>query len=605
MKAFLFIMRYARGLGHAAGFMVLFNVLVALFSLASLGVLFPVLQILFGTAPRVYNQVPWALTGDAIQNNIYFLVTRQIESQGEISALLMICLLGIAMFFFKNVFQYGALVSASTLYNGLVHNLRVAMHKQLLHAPITHVNDQRKGDLISRFSGDMQEIQWTVLTSIEAVVKAPLMIISSVAILIAMSPQLTLFLALVLPVTGLILPLIGKSLKRTATRAQGQLGHLISVLEEHLTGIRILKSFTAEQRAKETFADASRAYTRTHNRAMRKKDLASPLSEFFGASVMILILWYGGQLILVEKTLTGEGLITYLGFFYQIIPNVKQFSQGLFAIQKGNGAALRIIEVLQAPEEPYARAQALPVKGFERALAFENVSFSYADRQVLHGVNLSIPKGQIIALVGASGSGKTTMANLIPRFFEVHQGAITLDGTNINELDLLGLRGLMGMVTQESILFNDTAFNNIRLGKPNATAAEVEHAARIAHAHDFIATLPDGYHTNIGEGGNKLSGGQRQRLSIARAVLNDPPILILDEATSALDTESERLVQEALNKLMENRTSIVIAHRLSTIQHADMIVVMDQGRIIETGKHQELLNKDGVYAKLCAMQSFF
>ena len=492
------------------------------------------------------------------------------------------------------------------LRNGVIHDIRVAIYRKCLELPVFYFTEKRKGDVIARASTDVKEIEWSILTSLEMVVREPLMIIGSLIVLVAMSPQLTLFVFLVMPISGLIISIIGKSLKRSSVRAQGQLGYVISLFEEMLTGLRIIKAFNAEGREGSKFEEGSNAYRRTMNSVLRKTDLSSPLSETLGVVVVLLVVWFGGKQVLQDQQLTGGALIAYIGFFYQIIPAFKSFTTAIYNVQKGNASAERILEILDADNPIKEKPDARNLEAFDKHVVFEHVSFTYSgsDEPVIKNLNLTIERGKTIALVGPSGSGKTTISNLLPRFFDVTEGRITIDGTDIRDLKIHSLRAKMGIVTQESVLFNDTVANNIALGMPHATAAQIEQAARIANAHNFIEELPEKYQTNIGEGGGKLSGGQKQRLSIARALLEDPPILILDEATSALDTESERLVQEALDKLMQNRTSLIIAHRLSTIKHADEIIVLERGVIAERGTHDALINQKGLYHKLVQMQSF-
>jgi subfamily B ATP-binding cassette protein MsbA len=492
------------------------------------------------------------------------------------------------------------------LRNGIIHDIRVAIYRRCLELPVFYFTEKRKGDVIARASTDVKEIEWSLLTSLEMVVREPLMIIGSLIILVSLSPQLTLFVFLVMPISALIISVIGKSLKRSSTRAQGQLGYVISLFEEMLTGLRIIKAFNAEKREGQKFEQSSSAYRRTMNSVLRKTDLSSPLSETLGVIVVLLVVWFGGKQVIQDQQLTGGALIAYIGFFYQIIPAFKSFTTAIYNVQKGNASAERILEILDADNPIKEKKHALELENFEKGITFNNVSFTYAnsDEIVIKSLNLSIEKGKTLALVGPSGSGKTTIGNLIPRFFEVSEGSVSIDGVDVRDVKIHSLRSKLGIVTQESILFNDTVANNIALGKPEAARSDIEQAARIANAHEFIINLPQGYDTNIGEGGGKLSGGQKQRLSIARALLEDPPILILDEATSALDTESERLVQDALDHLMQNRTSLIIAHRLSTIKHADEIVVLEKGQIKERGTHDELLAREGLYHKLVQMQSF-
>ena len=606
MKSFLRILAFAKPYIGYALLNAFFNVLMIFFSLASVGVLIPVLEILFGEAPRIYEPVEFAFDKDQFMQFVYYHITLWMEQSDELTALAYICGIAAVMFLFKNLTKYMALYFMAPVRNGVIHDLRVALHNKCLQLPIYYFTEKRKGDVLARMSTDMSEIEWTLLTALEMVVREPLMIIGSFIVLIAMSPQLTLFVLLVLPISILIIGLIGKSLKRSSDRAQKQFGHVLSLMEETLSGLRIIKAFNAEERNAETFDKNSEDYFRTRNRVLRKVDASSPISETLGASVMMLVVWFGGKQVLVEHQISGGALIAYVAFFYQIIPPFRAITKTIYNIQKGNASAERVLEILDADNPIQEKPNAFALVGFETAIHFDHVSFQYETGQdnVLTDIDLTIHKGKTVALVGASGSGKTTISNLLPRFFDVKQGRILLDGHDIRDVNVESLRKQLGIVTQESILFNDTIANNIALGKPDASMVEIEHAAKIANAHEFIAAMPKGYQTNIGEGGSKLSGGQRQRLSIARALLEDPPILILDEATSALDTESERLVQDALNQLMQNRTSLVIAHRLSTIQHADEIVVLEKGEIVERGTHDQLLKKAGTYHKLVNMQSF-
>ncbi len=600
------ILAYARPYMGYAALNAISNLLLIIFSLASVAVLIPALDLLFGQGERVYQPVPFALNKEALGGMANYYITMWVERYSELTALAYICVVAGFMFLLKNAAHYLSLYFLAPLRNGVIHDLRCAVHKRCLQLPIFYFTEKRKGDVLARMSADMTEVEWTLLTSLEMVVRQPLMIIGSVAILIAMSPQLTLFVVLVLPISILIITVVGKSLKRSSDRAQGQFGYILSLMEETLSGLKIIKAFNAEARNAEKFEKTSAEFTRTKNKVLRKKDLASPLSETLGVAVVLLVLWYGGKQVLVDKQLTGGALIAYIGFFYQIFPAFKALTGAVYNIQKGNSSAERILEILDADNPIKEKPNAQEIREFKESIHLKNVSFWYEDAQdpVLKQVNLEIKRGKTIALVGPSGSGKTTISNLLPRFFDVTEGKIEIDGIDIRDIKIGNLRGKMGIVTQESVLFNDTIANNIALGKPDASAEEIEQAAKIANAHEFIKDLPKKYNTNIGEGGSKLSGGQRQRISIARALLEDPPILILDEATSALDTESERLVQDALYKLMKNRTSLIIAHRLSTIQHADEIIVLEKGVIVQRGNHEQLMATEGLYNKLVSMQSF-
>lgn len=612
MKYYLRILRFAIPYRWHAIANAFFNLLMILFSFASIGIILPLLEILFDNTKRIQESPGQLDSTDNLKDWAYYQFGKLLEDYGEIEILGYICLLGSIMFLFKNLFRYLAIWSLAPLRNGVIHDIRRAVHKKSLELPISFFTEKRKGDTLTRMSSDVTELQWSFLTSLEMVVRDPLMIVGTMFILFTISSELTFFMIIVLPITGGFIGWIGRSLKRTSRRAQNQLGYLLSIFEETLSGLRIIKAFRAENTQDRRFSDASKAYTRSMNSALRKKDLSSPISEYMGASVMFLIMWFGGRIILGSGEennsigLTGAQLITYLGLFYQIIPAFRSLTNAINNIQKGTASAQRILEILDAENPIVEKNNAVALGSFNKRISLENVTFRYTPDSpaVLNNVNFDIEKGKTIALVGASGSGKTTISNLIPRFWDVTEGSIRIDGVDIRDAKLADLRGLMGIVNQESILFNDTVKANIALGKPSANDDEIRKAAEVANAAEFIEKLEEGYDTNIGEGGSKLSGGQRQRMSIARAVLEDPAILILDEATSALDTESERIVQDALNKLMSNRTSLIIAHRLSTIQHADEILVMEEGRVVERGNHETLLAKNGVYANLVNMQSF-
>jgi subfamily B ATP-binding cassette protein MsbA len=608
MKSFWRILKFARPYRLSAFLNILFNLLATVFSLASIGLVIPVLRLIFNQSeglaqPPFYEGRPI----DFAKDYLNYEVGIRIAETGQSQALLYLCFWVIGAFFFKNMFRYLALFSIAALRNGVTRDLRIALHGKFLQLPIGYfTNEKRKGDMISRMTSDLKEIEWSLLHTLESLFRDPIMIIGSLIILLVMSPQLTVFVLILLPVMSIIITSIGKSLKRSSGKAQDTMGRILSQVEENLSGLKVIKAFNAAEAKNRIFKNSADRYFVVMNRVLRKTDLASPMSEFMGATVFAVIIWYGGGLVLSGSQFTAEEFIAYILFFYQIIAPSKSLSKISYQIQRGNASGERVMEILDAENLIRDTEHAREMVDFDREIHFNQVSFTYPghETEVLHQLDLRVPKGKMIALVGQSGSGKTTLTNLVPRFYDVSKGSLEIDNVDIRDLKIDSLRAHLGIVTQESLLFNESVRYNIALGKPDASMEEIEKAARIANAHEFIEKLEQGYDTNIGDGGSKLSGGQKQRLSIARAVLKNPPILILDEATSALDTESEKLVQEALFKLMQNRTSLVIAHRLSTIQHADEIIVMDSGKIAERGSHYELLAKKGIYHKLVEMQSF-
>ena len=565
----------------------------------------PFLGILFETQEKVYNPPPLSVNATAIKDNFYALISSIIDEKGKVEALLFICILVLVTFFFRNLFRYLALYFLTPIRNGVVHDLRMDLHKKIISLSLPFFTEKRKGDLTARLTSDLVEIEWSIMSSLEMIFKDPLSIIIYLATLIFISPQLTVFVIILFPITGLIIGVIGKSLQKSSDKGQEKMGSLLSIIDENISGLRIIKAFNAEAHINSNFEKESNSYKGIMSSLLRKKDLSSPMSEFLSTIVLVVVMWFGGQLVLGENsTLSAQEFIGYILIFSQIIPPAKTLTTSYYHIQKGSASAKRVYEILDSENEITDVENPKQIKLLNNQIEFKNLSFSYEKQQVLKDINFTIGKGKMIALVGQSGSGKSTLADLLARFYDINQGKILIDNNNIKEIALHDLRALMGIVSQESILFNDTIFNNIRLGNITASKQEVIEAAKIANAHDFILETENGYSTNIGDRGNKLSGGQKQRLSIARAILKNPEILILDEATSALDTESERLVQEALDKLMYSRTSLVIAHRLSTIQNADEILVLDKGCIIERGTHQELIAQNGHYKKLSDLQSF-
>jgi subfamily B ATP-binding cassette protein MsbA len=609
MNYFIRVLSFALPFKQYAILNIISNIMYAIFSLVSIVIMMPVLGILFGsqdlvTVEPVYEGL--LSLGDYLTNYLNYFISEQIKLYGEPRALAVISIVGAIMFFLKNLFRYLALYFLAFLRSGVIRDLREAMHSKILELPLSYFTEKRKGDVIARMTSDVTEVQWSFLSSIEMVAREPMMIITSLAAMIYMSPQLTLFVFILLPISGVIISFVGNTLKKSSIKAQNTNAHILSLIEEHISGLRVIKAFTAERKVKDSFASTTDEYFDLSIKVNHRRDLASPMSEFMGSIVIFIIVWYGGSLVLggVEGALKPQEFIAYIGLFYNILNPAKALTTAYYNIKKGDASAQRIFEILDADNPIKDKSDAIEVQKFDSSIDLKNIRFKYEEKWVIDGVNLNIPKGKMVALVGQSGSGKTTIANLIPRFYDVNEGDIIIDGNNIKDISKKSLRSLMGIVTQESILFNDTVMENLLLGVENKSEEEVIIAAKVANAHEFIVKLPKGYHTNIGDSGNKLSGGQKQRLSIARAVLSNPSILILDEATSALDTESERLVQEALEHLMKNRTSIVIAHRLSTIQNADIIVVMREGKIVEVGKHNELMQKDGAYNKLIKLQSF-
>ena len=507
--------------------------------------------------------------------------------------------------FFKTGFYYLANYVIVFIRNGVVRDIRTLIYSKILSLPLGFYSEERKGDIMARITGDVTEVENSVMNSIDMMIKNPILIIVSVGVMIYMSWSLFIFVVITIPIAGYIIGQIGKSLKKESRKGQNKMGEILSIVEEDLSGLRVIKAFNAENTAKKRFNKENQSYFRIMNQLMWRRFLAHPTSEFLGTVLMMIVLWYGGQLILNQKsTLDAAGFIVYLILFYSIINPAKAFSQALYSVEKGLASMERIDKILLTNSEISDKIDALEIKSFNQAIKYENVSFAYNSTQVLKNVSLEIKKGETVAFVGQSGSGKTTLVDLLPRFWDVTSGKITIDGFDLRDLKMNDLRNLIGNVNQEPILFNDTFFNNISFGTENANPDDVIKAAKIANAHSFIVATENGYQTKIGDRGDKLSGGQKQRISIARAVFNNPPVLILDEATSALDTESEKLVQEALGNLMKNRTSLVIAHRLSTIKHADTICVVHKGEIVEKGSHDELMELRGNYRKLYKMQMF-
>ena len=605
MKDFFRILKYVKPYLGYAGINIFFNILNIVFSLVSITMIIPFLGLLFSTQEKVYDPAPLGFSASAIKENFYALITNIIDDKGKVEALVFVCVLILVMFFFRNLCRYLALYFLSPIRNGVVCDLRSDLNKKILSLPISFFTEKRKGDITARMTTDLVEIEWSVMSSLEMFFKDPLNIIIFLIALIIISPGLTLFVIVLFPITGFLIALIGKSLKKSSAKGQNKMGELLSIIDENLSGLRIIKAFDAEKIIQQKFEKESANYKNIMTRLLRKKDLSSPMSEFLSTVVMIVVMWFGGKLVLSGNSpLSPEEFIGYIAIFSQLIPPAKSFTSAYYFIQKGSASAARIHEILDTENEIKDAKNAKTISAFKSEIKFEGVTFSYENIQVLKDINLSLKKGDTVALVGQSGSGKSTLVDLISRFYDVKIGEVKIDGENIKNLKIADVRKLMGIVNQESILFNDSIFNNILLGNATATKEEVESAAKVANAHDFILQSENGYDTNIGDSGVKLSGGQKQRLSIARAILKNPPILILDEATSSLDTESEKLVQDALNNLMQSRTSIVIAHRLSTIQHADKIIVLHEGKIVEAGTHNELLANNKHYKKLYDLQDF-
>ena len=586
---------------------IFFNVLYALFGTLSFVSLMPMMDVLFGQSKKnyvlpIYNGI-WELKSYVSNSLSYYLTS--ITDKNGIGYTLTILVTGIIIIFLlKNLCDYLAMFFITFLRNGILKDMRNAMYKKTIDLPLAFYSEKRKGDVISRIAGDVNEVQNSFLSILELIVKEPLTIVFTLITMVTISMQLTLFVFIFIPVSGYIISLIGKQLKRKSTKAQEEQGTFLSTIEETLGGLKVVKGYNAENYFNRVFQESTHRFFILSNSIGNRQNLASPASEFMGIMVIAILLWYGGHMVLIEHTLKGAAFITYMGLAYNILTPAKSISKASYAIKRGNAAAERVLEILDQENRITSKIDAVEKSTFESEIAIQNINFKYEDESVLKDFSLTVKKGQTVALVGQSGSGKSTIANLLTRFYDVNEGTIEIDGIAIKDLNLQSLRGLMGLVTQDSILFNDTIKANISLGKLDATDEEIIEALKIANAYEFVKDLPKGIYTNIGDSGNKLSGGQKQRLSIARAVLKNPPIMILDEATSALDTESEKFVQVALENMMQNRTSIVIAHRLSTIQKADLIVVMQKGKIVEQGKHEDLIAMNGTYNKLVTMQSF-
>ncbi len=592
---------------------IIFNILYALFSTLSFISLIPMLDVLFKDAEKVAKEPVytgiWDITSYG-KDYLYYYITQLTEERGAQYALLLVVCIVISTFLLKNLFNYLGLNYLTIVKNGVLKDLRKNMFDKIIQLPISYYSEKRKGDVMSRMLGDINEVKNSFFSILELIVKEPMTILFTIGAMISISFKLTLFVFIFIPISGFVISKIGKSLKSKSSRAQQENGYLISIVEESLGGLKVVKSYNAEKSIISKFNDSINRLLKLSVSIERKNNLASPMSEFMGIVVIAILLWYGGNMVLVEKLASGEPILegskflAYMGLAYNILTPAKAISKASYQVKSGLAAAERVFEVLEVENTITNKPNAIVKDSFTEKISIENINFGYEEENVLKNFSLEIPKGKTVALVGQSGSGKSTIANLLTRFYDVQDGTVKIDGINIKDMTLESLRDLMGLVTQDSILFNDTIKNNIRLGKEDATDEEIIAALKVANAYEFVKDLPNGIETNIGDAGGKLSGGQKQRLSIARAVLKNPPIMILDEATSALDTESEKFVQVALENMMQNRTSIVIAHRLSTIQKADKIVVMQKGEIVEQGTHDELLALNGTYSKLVMMQSF-
>lgn len=606
MNYFKQILRFAKPYKLYAILNIISNIFYALFGTLSMISLFPMLKVLFGNTKPLEKEPIWEGFGNITtygEQYLNYFVTQK-KADGSDDVLIFMVILIVSTFLLKNLFGYLAMFFITFLRNGVLKDMRNELYEKTINLPIAFYSEKRKGDTMSRISTDVLEIQHSFLSILELIVREPLMILFTIISMFLISPSLTLFVFIFIPTSGFLISLIGKSLKRKSDKVQKEQGFFLSIVEETLGGLKVIKGFNAESIFRKKFHDSTNRFYKFSNSLLNRQNLAGPTSEFLGISVIAVLLWYGGQMVLNENSLDPGLFLVYMGLAYNILTPAKAISKASYSVKKGNAAAERVLEILNTKsplkDAPHAKSK----DNFNSEIGINNISFKYEDELVLKNFTLKVPKGKSVALVGQSGSGKSTIANLVTRFYDVNQGHISIDGENIRDLKKSSLRGLMGLVTQDSILFNDTVKNNILIGKEDASDDEIIDALKIANAWEFVKDLPNGIETNIGDAGGKLSGGQKQRLSIARAVLKNPPIMILDEATSALDTESERLVQVALENMMKNRTSIVIAHRLSTIQNADQIIVMSKGEIAEQGTHTELLAKNGVYKKLVDMQSF-
>jgi subfamily B ATP-binding cassette protein MsbA len=601
MKKFFRIISYIKEYKAQMAWYSLFITLSIVFSLFSLGMLTPFLDLIFGKSSLSSLPVN-AINASSIKDVIYGFLQNNIAKYGKSYALGWICLFIIVSIFLKNLFLYLSYYFLAPIRNEVTRKYSKLLYNKILALPIGYFTEQRKGDILSRSSNDIAELENSVVGALEGLIKEPLNIIGILIFLFFISFKLTLFVFVLLPIAGFVVGRIGRSLKKQTNKAQVKWGEILSQMEETLTGLRIIKGFNAEQKVKKQFYGLIDDIFGIKNRISYRRDLASPISEFLGVTILSGVLWFGGNLVLNGDILSPGAFITYVALFSQIINPAKALSQAVYNVNRGTATLDRLNEILEAPVTVNDIADPMQLNEFKDSISFENVGFSYQDDSILHNINLTVKKGKLVALVGSSGAGKSTLADLVPRFHDVSEGQLLIDGINIKNYSLHSLRKQISIVTQEPILFNDTIAANIALGKPEATEDEIIAAAKIANAYDFIIKKEGGFNSTIGDRGSKLSGGERQRLTIARAVLKNPPILILDEATSALDTESEKLVQDAINNMMQNRTSIVIAHRLSTIRHADEIIVMQKGKIVERGNHETLLAQNGYYQKLIEMQ---
>ena len=603
MKRFSIVLKYLRDKRGNILLYFLCNLFSIVFSLVSLTMLGPFMELLFIKNVHYDAKPDFVFSANGMLDQLKYQLSRLIEEHDQVYALGAICIGIIVAILLKNFFLYLSFRVLIPVRNHVMTRLRADLYSKILYLPISYFTEQRKGDIMSRMSNDSNEVEWSIISTMETLIREPLTILVYLGSLLLISPSLSLFLLVLLPLAGLIIGRVSKSLRKQSLESQSKLGSLMTLVEETLSGLRVIKAFNAEKILNLKFEGINNYLNHVRNKMLFRRDLASPLSEVLGVIVLSVVLWFGGQMALQGVGgLQASSFIIYIAVFSMIINPAKSLSTAFYNIQRGSAAIERIEEILKAPiviEEPQ---NPKPIPSFEKEIEFRNVSFRYNDKTVSENINLKIPKGKTIALVGSSGAGKSTLVDLVPRFHDVSEGSLLIDGNNIREYSISDLRQLMGIVTQEPILFNDTIAANISLGYPSANIAEIEDAAKIANAHNFIMQKEEGYQTGIGDRGNKLSGGEKQRLTIARAVLKNPPILILDEATSSLDTESERLVQDAIQQMMKNRTSIVIAHRLSTVRHADEIVVLQKGKIVERGTHDELIAVNGFYKKLVDLQ---